>query len=153
MDHASLRLTRDKGSGRLYVLTCARTLRLFVLCPPLCSLWVPWSGCKNGGEKCFVRNIANVARIRLKLVLNDVELQGDHFLVWWLVTKVRNKKVARVKCFGPGSSFNPKIVSAWARPAVLNAVYRVVTWCPKCRDLSSQFVCPRPTAPSSHESL
>ena len=153
MDHSSLWLIRDKGSGRLYLFTCARTLRLFVLCPPLCSFRVPWSGCKNGGEKCFVRNIVNVDRIYLKMVLNDVESQGDHFLVWWLATKVRNKKVARVKCFGPGSSFNPKIVSAWARPAALNAAYRVVKWCPNCSDPSSQFVCPRPTALSSHESL
>ncbi len=82
-------------------------------------------------------------------LLNDVESQDDRFLVWWLATKVRNKNVARVKCFGPGSSLNPKIVSAWARPAVLNAVYRVVMCCSKCPDLSSQFVCPRPTAPSS----
>ena len=36
---------------------------------------------KNGGEKGFARNIVNGARIYLKLVLNDVESQGDHFLV------------------------------------------------------------------------
>ena len=55
---------------------------------------------KNGGEKGFARNIVNVARISFKLILNDVKSQGDHFLVWWFVTKVRNKKVARGKCFG-----------------------------------------------------
>lgn len=149
--HYGLLAIKDPGAY-----TCLRVRERFgcsFCVPPLCSFWVPWSGCKNGGGKCFVRNIANVDRICLKMVLNDVKSQGDHFLVWWFVTKVRNKKVARVKCFGPGSSFNPKIVSAWARPAALNAAYRAAKWRPKCPDPPSQFACPRPTAPSSHESL
>ena len=57
----------------------------------------------------FVCSVTNVARINLKLLPNDVEYQGDHFLLWWLVTKVTSKKVIYKKQFSPYLQLGPKL--------------------------------------------
>ena len=58
----------------------------------------------------FVCSVANVARIDLKLLPNDVELQGDHFLLWWLVTKVRNKESYTGKTILAMFAFEPELI-------------------------------------------